>query len=196
MQIKKIAAGIAALGVFGFSTMAFYQINQQVLKLEAERQDDAKMISELNSQVDALAATNNQLISQNLSLQEQNTELQNSVNEINNRKKATPSRGSGHSFDVECTAYTLDGFTATGKSLEGLSHSDAMVIAVDPDIIPLGSTVRISFYDEEWSHLNGDYIASDTGTAIKGNIIDVFLGDGNDSEAFAFGRQMATAEIL
>lgn len=46
-------------------------------------------------------------------------------------------------------------------------------IAVDPNVIPLGSTVLI----------NGqEYIAEDTGGAIRGNIIDMFVGTEAESE--------------
>jgi 3D (Asp-Asp-Asp) domain-containing protein len=105
------------------------------------------------------------------------------------------SRGTGRSIDVEATAYTLGGNTAMGFDLTGLSREDAMVIAVDPDVIPLGSQVYITF-DDAWSEYNGVYTASDTGGAINGNIVDVFVGHGNDSEAMSFGRRSATIEFL
>ena len=46
-------------------------------------------------------------------------------------------------------------------------------IAVDPDVIPLGSTVLID---------GQEYIAEDTGGAIRGNIIDMFVGTEAESE--------------
>lgn len=43
---------------------------------------------------------------------------------------------------------------------------------MDPDVIPLGSTIMI----------NGkEYIAEDIGGAIKGNVIDLFVGTEADS---------------
>ena len=48
-------------------------------------------------------------------------------------------------------------------------------IAVDPDVIPLGSVVLID---------GKEYIAEDTGGAIKGNIIDMFVGTEAESEIF------------
>ena len=48
-------------------------------------------------------------------------------------------------------------------------------IAVDPDVIPLGSTVLID---------GQEYIAEDTGGAIRGNIIDMFVGTEAESEIF------------
>ena len=65
------------------------------------------------------------------------------------------------------------GITASGtKAVEGRT------IAVDPKIIPLGRTV----------YLNGrPYIAEDTGSAIKGNKIDLFIN--NHQRAQEFGVQ-------
>ena len=41
-------------------------------------------------------------------------------------------------------------------------------------VIPLNTKVYIEF-PKGWEHLNGYYKAADTGGAIKGNIVDVFL---------------------
>ena len=125
-------------------------------------------------------------------LEEKNNELQSSLTLL--RSRLNTSRGEGRYIEVECTAYTLGGNTATGFPLYGLSREEAMVIAVDPDIIPLGSQVYIEF-DEDWSHYNGVYTASDTGGAIDGHIIDVFVGHGNDDEAMSFGRRYATVRF-
>jgi len=125
-------------------------------------------------------------------LEEKNNELQSSLTLL--RSKLNTSRGEGRYIEVECTAYTLGGNTATGFPLYGLSREEAMVIAVDPDIIPLGSQVYIEF-DDDWSHYNGVYTASDTGGAIDGHIIDVFVGHGNDDEAMSFGRRSAIVKF-
>lgn len=66
-----------------------------------------------------------------------------------------------------------DNITATGKEVyEG-------VIAVDPRIIPLGTTVEIKDL--------GKFIAEDTGGKIKGNRIDIYFN--SKKEAKKFGRQ-------
>ena len=74
-------------------------------------------------------------------------------------------------YTMEATAYAGDTITATGatpvRNPNGLS-----TIAVDPSIIPLGSKVYIPGY--------GMAIAADTGGAIKGNKIDLFLNSEND----------------
>ncbi|NMA94491.1 MAG: DUF348 domain-containing protein [Clostridiales bacterium] len=81
------------------------------------------------------------------------------------------SRGSGRGTaqTFRATAYTHTGNrTATGV------WPKVGMIAVDPRVIKLGSTVYVEF-PKPYSHLNGNYKATDTGGAIKGNIIDVFF---------------------
>lgn len=86
---------------------------------------------------------------------------------------------------MESTAYYGHGTTALGlkpvRNPNGLS-----TIAVDPNVIPLGTKVYVSGY--------GLAIAADTGGAIKGNIIDVFLN--SYEECYSWGRRQVTVQIL
>ena len=86
---------------------------------------------------------------------------------------------------MESTAYYGHGTTALGlkpiRNPNGLS-----TIAVDPNVIPLGTKVYVSGYGLE--------IAADTGGAIKGNIIDVFLN--SYEECYSWGRRQVTVQIL
>lgn len=97
---------------------------------------------------------------------------------------------SGRTFYVEATAYTAlcdtgcTGITATGINL--LQNPGLKVIAVDPSVIPLGSKVYVEGY--------GYAIAGDTGGAIKGNKIDLYMQ--HHSDAVAFGRQKLKITIL
>ncbi|WP_244896174.1 G5 and 3D domain-containing protein [Planomicrobium okeanokoites] len=96
---------------------------------------------------------------------------------------------SSREFYVSATAYTASctgcsGITATGINLKANPH--LKVIAVDPSVIPLGSKVWVEGY--------GHAIAGDTGGAIKGNKIDIFMAD--RSAALAFGRQQVKIKIL
>ena len=86
---------------------------------------------------------------------------------------------------MESTAYYGHGTTALGlkpvRNPNGLS-----TIAVEPNVIPLGTKVYVSGY--------GLAIAADTGGAIKGNIIDVFLN--SYEECYSWGRRQVTVQIL
>lgn len=90
---------------------------------------------------------------------------------------------------VEATAYTAyctgcSGTTANGTDLR--ANPNLKVIAVDPRIIPLGTKVWVEGY--------GEAIAADTGGAIKGNKIDVFIPSKED--AYEWGRKNVTIKIL
>ncbi|MCM3694687.1 3D domain-containing protein [Neobacillus niacini] len=90
---------------------------------------------------------------------------------------------------VEATAYTAScegcsGITATGIDL--LANPNQKVISVDPSVIPLGSKVYVEGY--------GEAIAGDTGGAIKGNKIDIFIP--TKQEAINFGRKQVKVTIL
>lgn len=100
---------------------------------------------------------------------------------------ATPS--TGKEFYVTATAYTANcngcsGVTATGVNLK--SNPNLKIIAVDPGVIPLGSKVWVEGY--------GYAVAGDTGGAIKGNKIDVFMP--SKSKAYDFGRQKVRVKVL
>lgn len=92
-------------------------------------------------------------------------------------------------FEMTATAYTAyckgcTGITKTGINLR--ENPGKKVIAVDPSVIPLGSKVWVEGY--------GEAVAADVGSAIKGNIIDVFIP--NYDEAIAWGRKKVTVKVL
>ncbi|TWT04263.1 LysM peptidoglycan-binding domain-containing protein [Planococcus sp. CPCC 101016] len=102
---------------------------------------------------------------------------------------AAASTQSGKTMTVSATAYTAycagcSGTTATGIDLR--SNPNQKVIAVDPSVIPLGSKVWVEGY--------GEAIAGDTGGAIKGNKIDVFIP--SQGEALQWGRKNITIKVL
>ncbi|ALS75531.1 hypothetical protein AUC31_10095 [Planococcus rifietoensis] len=105
------------------------------------------------------------------------------------KKEAASEPTGGKEFYVSATAYTASctgcsGITATGINLK--ANPGLKVIAVDPSVIPLGSKVWVEGY--------GNAIAGDTGGAIKGNKIDLFMP--NRSDAIAFGRKQVKVKIL
>ena len=90
---------------------------------------------------------------------------------------------------MSATAYTAycngcSGITATGINLR--ANPELKVIAVDPNVIPLGSKVWVEGY--------GHAIAGDTGGAIKGNRIDVFVP--TKEQAYRFGRKSVKIRVL
>ena len=117
------------------------------------------------------------------------------VRDLAGRRGVSHTKPEGGLVTFEATAYTDGGVTANGYNLAGKGWTDAMVVAVDPDIIPLGSKVYVEF-DGEWSEYSGVYSAEDTGGAIEGNIVDIFVGHGEDRRAFQFGRRNVRLKVL
>jgi cystine transport system substrate-binding protein len=80
---------------------------------------------------------------------------------------------------VSSTAYSLPGTTATGLPV-GLG-----IVAVDPNVIPLGTRMTIPGY--------GEGIAADTGSAVIGATIDVWFP--TLKQALAWGRRTVTITL-
>lgn len=110
------------------------------------------------------------------------------ISELNTPTVPTTSTEVGtaiKTLTMESTAYYGHGITASG--LKPVRNPDGIsTIAVDPNVIPLGTKVYVSGY--------GLAIAADTGGAIKGNIIDVFLN--THEECMSWGRRQVTVQIL
>lgn len=102
---------------------------------------------------------------------------------------STPGESSGSTalstLTMQSTAYTGGTLTATG-SKPVYNPGGISTIAVDPNVIPLGSKVYVSGY--------GTAIAADTGGAINGNIIDLYFN--SEADCIAWGRRNVTVEIL
>ncbi len=95
-----------------------------------------------------------------------------SVDEMGNADQEAAEGGLIGTFEV--THYGPTGnLTATGTEPKA-----GRTIAVDPHVIPLGSHVFIDGHE---------YVAEDTGGAIKGNIIDIFVD--SEEEAIEKGRR-------
>ncbi|WP_280768714.1 peptidoglycan-binding protein [Salipaludibacillus daqingensis] len=119
--------------------------------------------------------------SSNESTESSSSNESNESNSSNNDAETT--------MNLEATAYTADcegcsGITYTGIDLR--NDRDKKVVAVDPNVIPLGSIVEVEGY--------GQAVAGDIGGAIKGNRIDLHVP--TKDEAFAFGRQNVEVTII
>ncbi|MFS0638273.1 LysM peptidoglycan-binding domain-containing protein [Mesobacillus foraminis] len=109
--------------------------------------------------------------------------------QASNPAPAADTASDSKEITVSATAYTADckgcsGTTATGVDLK--ANPNQKVIAVDPSVIPLGTKVHVQGY--------GYATASDTGGAIKGNKIDVFIP--NQSDAIEWGRKQVKVTII
>lgn len=89
------------------------------------------------------------------------------------------------SFEAGSTAYCLKGKTRTGvRTRNG-------IIAADPTVLPLGSVVRLSRPSGE---ALGIFVVMDTGGAVKGRKVDVYLAD--CAKAKRWGRKPLRVEVI
>lgn len=186
------------------------ELEFKITMLEEELFSVLKVNDELSNKTDELSKTigEKDIIIEELSNKKDKLEEQ--INTLKTKKTTSkPTRSGLTSSNFTATAYDLSvascgkskshpqyGITRSGYNLSGHSRSSAMTIAVDPKVIPMGSKVKVEF-PNPYEHFNGTYIARDTGSAIKGNIIDIFMGeDVSNKEVMNFGRRKVKVTIL
>lgn len=189
---------IAGTGMYYHYHAMISDVSENNVQMHQELDRYQVAIKDYQDEIERLKAANEKL-------REENKNLRYRVDE----SRREVSRGYSKAINVEVTAYTLSesscnkgvnhpsyGITANGTNLTGHTLWSARAIAVDPNVIPLGSKVHISFEDESMKKYNGIYTACDTGGAIRGNIIDLFVGEHAEDLAMHIGRRRATAKIV
>ena len=96
---------------------------------------------------------------------------------------ALPAPGARLAFSA--TAYCKGDTTAAGTGVH------AGIAAADPELLPVGSVVDIESLP---GHYNGIYTVLDTGPAIQGRQVDLYMWSCN--EALEFGRQPIHITVL
>jgi 3D (Asp-Asp-Asp) domain-containing protein len=81
------------------------------------------------------------------------------------------------------TAFAMSGETARG------TETHVGVVAADPRIFPLGTRLQLI-----GAGISGTYTVSDTGAAVVGRHIDIYLP--NAAAAKRFGKRMVTVRVL
>jgi 3D (Asp-Asp-Asp) domain-containing protein len=90
-----------------------------------------------------------------------------------------PQSPQAYRLKVDAVAYYLPGKTALGVPVR------RGVVAVDPDLIPLGTKLHVPGY--------GPGLAADVGIAIRGRIIDLWFP--TTAQARTWGRRTVTITI-
>lgn len=157
---------------------------QSEMKQLADREQQAKAMEEAQKK----AAEEEAQKQQQASNQKQQVQ-QTSTKTVDNSEAATSADNVSGSktLTMSATAYSTEAngmgtYSATGINLK--QHPSC--VAVDPSVIPLGSIIWVSGY--------GVSVAGDTGTAIKGNVIDLHFS--TVAQSMAWGRRTVTVKIL
>lgn len=140
-----------------------------IQEVAAQRQLNVSQIGSLESQAQAIQARANEIAMQQAAAPAPAAAV----------APTAPVAGGGRTLTVTATAYTLAGTTATGAPV-GYG-----VVAVDPSVIPLGTRMTIPGY--------GEGVAADTGGAIQGATIDVWVPTA--AAAAAWGRRTVTITL-
>ena len=102
---------------------------------------------------------------------------------VDNKKDGADAESASQPLTFTATAYSLRGRTASGAQVRrGL-------IAADRRLLPLGTRVRL-----EAGAYSGEYLVADTGGAVKGRKIDIWMP--NTAEAMRFGRRPVKLTVL
>ncbi|MES5955522.1 cell wall-binding protein EntB [Bacillus fungorum] len=159
-------------------------------KEEAKAQEIAKAKEEAKAQ--EIAKAKEEAKAREIAKEKEEAKAREAIKTKEESKNNTQS--AKRELTVVATAYTADpseNGTYGGRVLTAMGHDltanpNMRIIAVDPKVIPLGSKVWVEGY--------GEAIAGDTGSAIKGNRIDVLMG--SKSKAMNWGRQTVKVKIL
>lgn len=172
------------------------QVNDQKAVLDSQMSDLKKKIADGQSEMKQLADREQQAKAmeeaQKKAAEEEAQKQQvqqTSTKTVDNSKAATSAENVSGSktLTMSATAYSTEAngmgtYSATGINLK--QHPSC--VAVDPSVIPLGSIIWVSGY--------GVSVAGDTGTAIKGNVIDLHFS--TVAQSMAWGRRTVTVKIL
>jgi 3D (Asp-Asp-Asp) domain-containing protein len=85
--------------------------------------------------------------------------------------------------------YIATAYSVTGKTASG-TYTHRHVLAADPDILPIGSRVRI----RRAGRYSGEYVVADTGEKIVGRRLDLYIP--STSECKRFGRKTVRLKVL
>ena len=96
---------------------------------------------------------------------------------------AAPSYLESDLIDFNATAYCLKGRTASGF------NTRPGMIAADPRVLPMGTVVHLRA-----GRYTGIYTVMDTGSRIKGRIVDVYVP--TFKEAMEFGRRQVKIRVI
>lgn len=158
--------------------------NNQISEKDQQLQSQSAKIAQLQKQIDESPRKQIEKVSE--------------TKQVEKPKQESKSDSSWSTF--EATAYSTHengdpyaGVQWGNKTATGTTVQQGRTIAVDRNVIPLGSRVQVEF-PEPYSYLNGTYTAEDTGNGINGNEIDVFIND--YAVCLDFGRRPVKVKVI
>jgi 3D (Asp-Asp-Asp) domain-containing protein len=102
---------------------------------------------------------------------------------VDNSEPEAETQASSPAVTFTATAYSLRGRTASGGGVR------RGIIAADRRVLPIGTRVRL-----EAGPYSGEYLVADTGGAVRGRKIDIWVP--HTGEAMRFGRRPVKLTVL
>lgn len=169
--MQNLARGSVVLSVLALAiTVYYFQQNVEAALFQANDSQNENLIKENQAAV-------------SLENTIDNSEIETVANDDKLVKKTAGVSKKSSARAFRATAYCLKGRTASGSGVR------RGIVAADPRILPLGTRIQIS-----GGGYSGIYTVTDTGGAIKGNILDIWVP--SCSEAIRFGRRSISVSVL
>ena len=170
--MQNLARGSVVLSVLALViTVYYFQQNVEAAFVKANDSQNENLIKENQAEV-------------SLENTVDNSEIETIANDDKLVKKtAIVEKRSSAARAFKATAYCLRGRTASGGGVR------RGIVAADPRVLPLGTRIQIS-----GGGYSGIYTVTDTGGAIKGRILDIWVP--SCSEAVRFGRRSISVSVL
>lgn len=153
MQRKVIAMAVILI-IFIAMGYGYYQLQEVKAELQAINDNSVKAIQQLQEDIKEIKS------------------------EMDGIESNLPTFAGVFSTTAYCKCEKCCGIWSDSPTKSGTIPQEGRTIAVDPDIIPLGTQVIID---------GQIYTAEDTGSAVKGNVIDIYFSDHEKTEEY--GRQ-------
>lgn len=170
---KTAAIAICSFIIGGSLVGSYYasvqvpKLNAQIRVLEQDVADQKRINSIIMSEKNSVTKEKKSLIKK---LEHSENQVQKLVSKLDEEKAL-------EGFEV--TWYNDEGITKSGRKTE-----DGVTVAVDPNIIPLGTWIRIVFEDGRTITRRAD----DTGGAVKGKVVDIYK-DSSTKTLLEMGRK-------
>lgn len=172
---------------------SIYILENNIKELNIILDKNIKRLKETQKDNEELSKTIKTLKDERDQMENQKKETEKKLKKEKNKKVTRGSginKESGGGYRIfTATAYCgcrkCNGTWTGMPTASGTNYVAGRTIAVDPSVIPMGKKVQIKGM--------GSYVAEDTGSAIKGNIIDIYFG--SHSEAMKFGRQKVKLKV-
>lgn len=160
------------------NVMTFYDLTDEKQKLKKNNMQLQENLEESNLELERIEEDHANLLSSHWDLSQSLVQYKQQIDDLEQEnEKLRKELDKYVSLDVTATHYTAfcdtgcTGETATGIDVsDTIYHKGKRVIAVDPNIIPLGTELTV-----QTDYGSFEAIALDTGGAIKGHKIDILV---------------------